>query len=226
MLKLFDLDKAIEDLRDKKVVLWSVNEFGKEILAFLRKYNIRVLAFCDNDENQWNSEVEGLIIISPQRLEQLFKDNQDIIVIINNVTASSYNAIINQLESIGINKYIIAKTSFINFYINGPKIVDEIYDNLEISDAINELKREQGQLQVKLKFLEVIRDNSKNLLLVCLPTKTGDVTLNVILGKSKVNFINMWHSSQHFSLVDLSPTFMNFPVRIITATRELWKKDT
>ncbi len=56
----------------EEVVLFGVGVLGRRTLAGLRKLGIQPLAFCDNDAGRWNTEVDGLTVLSPAEAAQRF----------------------------------------------------------------------------------------------------------------------------------------------------------
>jgi len=55
-----------------EVVLFGVGVLGRQTLAGLRKLGVQPLAFCDNDARRWNTEVDGLMVLSPAEAAQRF----------------------------------------------------------------------------------------------------------------------------------------------------------
>ncbi len=82
-----------------KVILFGAGSAGRFALNFLRKKNIEVLFFCDNDSNKIGATLDGVPVKSPE----ILSNYQDVIVLISSDYALEIG---QQLESIGIKKYL------------------------------------------------------------------------------------------------------------------------
>ncbi len=212
-----DLIKQMEFYKHKKIVLWGANDFCIEIITLFRQFNIDILAFCDNNPAKWGDKVEGISIISPKELEDLYIGNNDILVIIANESLSSINEISKQLDNIGITGYIIAQNTWLNLQLVPLNILHELNTStLTWYVSKQKLVVKRIQCQWNLNILEAIDNNPTNLIVLCLPGKTGDNTLNYTLSASKVNYINLWHLSKRFEIDLLTDPI----IKIITAVRD------
>jgi UDP-N-acetylmuramoylalanine-D-glutamate ligase len=86
----------IESLSGKEnIALFGCGADGRRILAILRETGISVRWFCDNNSQLWGSRVEGVEVVSPQKLREL-----ETVVLI---ASSKYrDAIRAQLAEMGI----------------------------------------------------------------------------------------------------------------------------
>ena len=103
VLENYDYKKYIDECRMKyfpinDVYIWGTKQLGQFCYRELKKNNINVLAFVDNDKKKQNEKIDGCKIISPESL-----DNSSLIII------CSYYAydIEQQIKSKGKNPYII-----------------------------------------------------------------------------------------------------------------------
>ncbi len=216
-MKIEALDKIFEKFRDKSVVLWGITDFGLDLLALFRKEKIEVIAFCDNNSTKWNTEVEGLIVISPDNLEQLDAKRDDICVLITNVSLKSCDEISSQLELIGIKDWRVAKKTGLDYYMMPLKILDNLTpDTVEYEQLRCNAMGQSIQLQRQANVWQAIAKEPKNLVLLCLPPKTGDGTLNRTLRENNINYINLEHRTMDFDQYELYDS----PIKIITAVRE------
>ena len=94
-----EFEKALNDGRGKTVILFGAGMIGKSLLPFLKTKGLQVSYFCDNGEHLWNTDVEGVEVISPIRLTEI-NEEKSIWVLISNPKA--HNAIKKQLSDIGI----------------------------------------------------------------------------------------------------------------------------
>ncbi len=76
--------------------------------------------------------------------------------------------------------------------------------------------RHNAELHREIELLKAVTQNPTNLILLCLPPKTGDHTLMKTFEANNINYLNLWHLSKSFNL-DL---FNIKPIKIITAIRE------
>lgn len=76
----------------KNVVIWGTGQGGRMLLKLLRA-NIKVAAFCDNNEKLWGIKVDGIPVIKPKQLPDI---NPDLI----------YIAILNKEACILVEKQI------------------------------------------------------------------------------------------------------------------------
>lgn len=60
-----EFDRLIGD-PSKKVILFGSGDLGKRTLGGLRELGIGALCFADNNSKLWNSEIDGLIVLSPE----------------------------------------------------------------------------------------------------------------------------------------------------------------
>ncbi|MDR0919671.1 MAG: hypothetical protein LBM93_10600, partial [Oscillospiraceae bacterium] len=98
--QITNLVKELEQDTDNKiVVLFGAGEIGKEAVSFLLENGIEIVCIADNNSNIWNSKINGIDIVSPDKLKTL---NPYIVIISNNF----YIEIARQLDEMDINNYI------------------------------------------------------------------------------------------------------------------------
>lgn len=85
----------------KTIVLWGAGYFGKQFIEFLKKYHVKIAAFCDNDANRWGSELHQIPIISPEDLVEMQKTDGNVLL---QISCHDKNGIevTQQAESLGI----------------------------------------------------------------------------------------------------------------------------
>ncbi len=111
-----NLTEMLKEYINKKLVLWGMTEFAQEILVLFRKYNIAVVGICDNNNTKWDTIFEGVPVISPIMLEELYFHDDDVLVLITNISVISCNSISAQLDAMGISRWVIALHTGLEFY--------------------------------------------------------------------------------------------------------------
>ena len=82
------------------VVLFGAGNFGKKVLACLRKAGIEPLAFSDNGQNKWGAEVEGLPVLEPAAAAKKYGKSALFVVSIWSL-GHSYKETLAKLQSLG-----------------------------------------------------------------------------------------------------------------------------
>lgn len=73
----------IEQNKKKKIICFGAGVKGIRAKNFLQHEGIQVIYFCDNAENKWGSIVDGIEVISPAKLTELYKKEELCILITN-----------------------------------------------------------------------------------------------------------------------------------------------
>jgi FkbM family methyltransferase len=71
------------DGADGRVVLFGAGNLGRRTLACLRTIGVEPLAFTDNNEGLWGTDVAGLQVLSPEQTAERFADALFIVTIWN-----------------------------------------------------------------------------------------------------------------------------------------------
>ncbi len=93
----------------KKVIVFGATLSAKRLINEIKESNT-IIAFCDNDSNKWGKTIDGILIVSPDKIIDM---NYDSIIIIS---LSALYAIKAQLMEMGIPEYKI-DTSKIEFNV-------------------------------------------------------------------------------------------------------------
>lgn len=104
-------DAWLNELKNSQVVLFGASERGKQVLEFLKSNDILVKYFCDNDEKKMNSKLEGIEIISPEKLKSLERF-QNIVI-----SSQYWHEILDELEKMG----------FSNIYIESNGNIEKLF---------------------------------------------------------------------------------------------------
>ncbi|HHE64585.1 MAG: hypothetical protein DRH43_00180 [Deltaproteobacteria bacterium] len=112
----------------QRVILFGAGSAGRFALNFLRKKNIEVLFFCDNDSKKIGATLNGVPVKSPDILSSY----QDVVVLISSDYALEIG---QQLKSIGIKKYL-----YFGYCFDFDRWIDHFETNLIIR-SLSKIKR-------------------------------------------------------------------------------------
>lgn len=214
MVRISLIDDELSVYKNNKVILFGAGYKGHQVKKYLERYGICIDAFVDNDPQKYGKQLDGVDIIAPD----MIIGQKDVIV---QISCDAEIAIENQLEELGVEKYIsmaelyqrlndIRDYKFFSSYRNAYDFIDEIgiWDsNLPVQD--------------KLPLCNHIKDvlvYNKQPVLLAMPPKTGDWTLNASLSAMGVSYANLWHSMKRFMYVE--DILKEREVKIVTAVRE------
>lgn len=85
----------------KTIVLWGAGYFGEIFIESLRKYDVKLSAFCDNNEKRWGSMLHEVPIISPEDLVEMQKIDSNLLLQIS-CYAKNEIEVRKQAEELGI----------------------------------------------------------------------------------------------------------------------------
>ena len=71
MLQFSDYKNKLKDGPNDLLVIYAAGLFGKLTLEAFKEKNINVDYFCDSDSSKWNTEIDGIKVISPTKLKDL-----------------------------------------------------------------------------------------------------------------------------------------------------------
>lgn len=94
-----DINVLKDDLSNETLlVCFGAGAVGQNTVAVLHQCGIKADYFCDNGQNLWGSEVNGITVISPSQLEELSRTHSVYVLI----TSSYHKEIKDQLNAMGI----------------------------------------------------------------------------------------------------------------------------
>jgi FkbM family methyltransferase len=113
-------EDALDNLlrtRSNRVVLFGCGNFGRQAAKALRGIGICPLAFSDNNQARWGSQIDGLDVLPPIRAVELYGKNATILVTIWNAL-HWYNETLHQLQGYGADQI----ASYVLVYWRFPEI--------------------------------------------------------------------------------------------------------
>lgn len=214
MIRISQIDDKFSIYKENVVVLIGIGAGTKQIIELMQYHKIEINYICDNHKDSWGKIVEGIPIISPPHMEQIAKKENIVAQIsVNNMA----EGIEKQLFSIGI-KNIVSYDECHNILNCTFKM--NLFKNNKLTFDENEYSPEFRALALKEKFTEYVLGNyfNKQLILICMPGKTGDNTLMSTFSSNNIHWLVMDHAPQNFDLKLLNS--LPGKVKIITALRE------
>lgn len=216
MVSLSQIDEELSVYNGKRIIIWGCGSAGRRIYQMLTENGIEVEAFCDTNEKFWDTYIEGRICISPSALCEL--PLRDVLIQIG----STYETeILQQICDMGIDSYIyyseaIERLSDLRKYKLWKKKPEILQYYIEhISDMIKKYSDASG---VWGYFLDM-SSNDKDYIVLCMPPKTGDHTIQATLESEGISYTNFWHSSCHYT-DELRALIGDRKLKIITAVRD------
>lgn len=74
------LNDLLRDVGGREVVVFGCGSYGKYVHALLKAYNKgKICAFCDNNRSLWNTTVQGVRVVDPERTVREYPDAQYVI---------------------------------------------------------------------------------------------------------------------------------------------------
>lgn len=209
-MRLSSIDDNLTIYKNKSVVIWGASSAGRKMYQLLKGEGINIIAFCDSNSNKWETKYCNLDIISPDELEKM--NNESILIqiasewekeIADELKRRKVENFLFYSEAYGrllnLKKYQLAQThkDLYYRYLDGKFYFPVIYeweDMLPLYDC-------------------------SEVVLLCLPTKTGDHTLMYTLDRYGVPYMNLWHAPFRYTK-EFEEIFAEKKIKIITATRD------
>jgi FkbM family methyltransferase len=145
-----------------KVVLFGSGNIGKKCLAGLRNISIEPLAFADNNSDTWNTEIEGIEVLSPETAALKYGQNALFLITIFN-RENSIASIQEQLYQLGCENVAICVIFFWrypqeflpHFYLDLPHKIYEQAENVLAAFHLwkNEESKREYLKQIKWRIL-------------------------------------------------------------------------
>ncbi len=230
-IRVTQIDENQSIFRENKVVLFGAGSTGKIILELLKQFDIEVHSYCDNNEGLWGTLVNGIKVISPAELQELTRADKNILVqvtvgaIQSFIMSKSVGEVISQIKNLGIEKYIVAQETYHMLTLfKFLKFAVENHEAITDNDFLKDYKRKFDYIAGYDRFIRnMLNINAENnTILICLPPKTGDVTLGMTFIDNNVTHFNVEHQPTFFVNTFGKKVYGNMfgKIKIITAVRE------
>ena len=179
--------RLVEDINvlfDNNVIVYGAGQYGRKMYASMKLAGIPVLFFCDGDENKWGNEIDGIEIISPDKLAQ-YDASEKLAIIISAGESVFIDQILNTISSLHLRtEYIFTRTalqislaqnifngriseSFRSMFLN-------IYDNIGNLQDINVLGYTLwSESKFACQYIDRLFENAGDEILVYTIEKTG-----------------------------------------------------
>lgn len=210
MIKISKIDDDLQIYKGKNVILFGASHAGIGVSRFLEEEHIPVYAFCDNDATKWGRTLEGIQIISPQKLSEI--ENKVV-----QITSVYEKEILEQLKGIDVSEVISYSEAKSRLYALKLK---KIFHQYGVENEYLELFCYGDRLEKDL-FSKIYIEQRMPEVYVCMPPKTGDYSLIESM-KDKKTAMNFWHRPYAFS----SSLFRKISkkegnkIKLITAVRD------
>lgn len=216
MIKFSKIDDGLNIYKERKVILFGAGNCGMRIKAELERVGgVKINCFCDNDSGKWGTTMEGLAVISPSELQQVY--NEETLIQISSAFSKQIEA---QLRSLHMESFIsyeeyCSRMNCLCIYKNLPEYLD-IYRSLYSNPSYIVLQIREKCLgyAARVNYFDF---NSYNI--ICLPPKTGNYTLESSLRKYSVEYIRIGHCFDRIS-DELRKFIKGKKIKIVTAVRD------
>lgn len=214
-MKIGKIDEKLSIFKNNKVVIWNTNEFSIKTMKLLKSFEIEIFAFCYDSVEENDLTIEDVPVISVEKLQE-YVNNGFSITIQHGSYGDDYNTLEKKMFAIGINKCIAAQETWqvLRFllrerlYEKHPNLLSE-YKNYYYSDMA--IKRAEVRDFAIERFGDPV-------IIICLPSKTGDHTL---INTFDANNIPYYQSNHVIESIDINMLkSINSKIKIITAVRE------
>lgn len=196
------------------MIIWGSGDRGQSTHKLFNKMNINTFAYCDNNKKVQGSVINELKVLSPEEIKAMTENGEDIFIQIS-FDSADYSDIIEQIKSLGVDKYYITNAQSFNIF-NYLNLKDEIELNPKIVNTIEDIFFSRAaNSKDKMMITENNSEDKKvDGVIICCPQKTGNVSLKFTFKKHDITYSNTWHSPNALKIFD------NNNYRIITAVRE------
>ncbi|MFI3230544.1 MAG: hypothetical protein R3Y29_03205 [bacterium] len=228
MINITKIDPDFEIYKNNHVIVWGSGETISSILELFDYFNIPIEAICEehtlniNTSQQQDhqnlkecSNYKEIPIISLDELKALYAQNNNLTIQIAMDSVFEI-LVIAKIQMLGVKNYISSQEA-LNF-LGAYKKAIEINKNPLLNNPLV-IKTLKNSLTKDLedKSIDYINNASTlSPLLLCLPPKTGDNTLDNTFKSKNIQHYNYWHTPKAFNPQKIN----NSKIKIITSVRE------
>lgn len=143
----FDILKTRK--KDLRLCIWGAGAFGKAMVSLLKKFDVNIECFCDNNKNLHGKIIDDIPCLSPQELTK-YKDHVTVFI-----CADAIDTIYAELVELGISDIVRHPECYIQEYrnISGMPEKDLIYYIKELFQILaDEQSRKVAYYKIKAFF--------------------------------------------------------------------------
>lgn len=214
MINISKIDNNLSIYKENNVIIFnnSDNSLTQQIIPLLQSHDITISSICDSSFTHSNNPFD-INLISLEELKN--QDLSNVIIQLSNpemsISQSGFpcDKVISFVEAFQIINFI-DKLGFVKQF---PQLLDK-----QILD--NKLLKENQTKQIQENILNSIESD---IILLCLPPKTGDHTIMQTFSNLNLNYHMLWHTPSMF----LKEQFLSKDAKfkIISAIREPISRD-
>lgn len=216
-MKFSVIDDKLTIYQDKKVILWGAGGSARYVYEFLKSKNVNIVAFCDNDSQKWGGVLCNLEIISPEKFQKMYSNLEDVLI---QVATQYEDEIIPQLKEMGVTNFVSYGEAFLrftrldqyNFFKRFPEKYPYFLENVYS-------KKDQAYYQIWNSLFSSHAASQDVCVLLCMPPKTGDMTMLYTLHEACIHGTNLWHTTRNLT-PEIMSVIKNKKIKLITAVRD------
>lgn len=183
--------KIRNQYENKKIVLWGIGQKGQELYRIFTTLGYQIFAYCDNNEELWDTLRNGCPVLSPKNLKQVQEQNDNLLIQIA-VGSALQQEIVEQLASLEISKCVDPFHDIRLLYH---------WKNLEFARSSNDKDNQMccrpaapTVETIQQAISDKVRSSKSPLVVICMPPKCGDYTLNHTFDYQKLQYYNVCHN--------------------------------
>lgn len=221
MIRLSKIDDKLSIFQGKTIILYGAERRGREVKTALEKLDFPISFYCDDRAELWGTEYEGIPVISPERLNEIYDRNRTLI----QITSKADEHIQSRLCEMSILEYVsyeefrgqIERLAPYKIYVNSESGKEAVKNCLRMNDQYFEIGKMAEQYEYALN-VQMFGLPSYNVL--CLPPKTGDNTLMKSLFALHLRGA-FFHHSYKYMTDTLRKAIGDTKIKVITAVRDV-----
>lgn len=219
MLDFYNIDDDFNNLRDKEIIVFGASKGGIFVEEKLKKYNISIKYFTDNNKKIWGKTVNNKKVINIQEFINYCNNNDNNASIVIGTMHDkeverqirSYNL---KNEVIFFNEFIIMEKRIrLHKYLKKDR---DLYSQY-IKNAWEKVLIEQQQ-----EFVECVmnyEENGEKIYFIYAPSKVGNTSLMSTLEENKIKPYVIWGSLKKFEPIIIDK-IKKYTKKIIIGIRE------
>lgn len=224
LIVIQEISEYIRQFQNKTLVLWGAKRLGPLLASYLGELGVEVEYFCDNDSALWGKDISGVVVLSPEQLEELsqksLEEDKKQVVVQLSLSSAYEKAVKEQVKSYAIQDIYTLESCF-----EALKLF--FFDTFH--EENKEVSRQEKLSWIKPMFTLTYKDfypecqKEKMPVLVGQPPKVGDITMMETLKSHGIDYFflgNQPHWYDKSLTEDKKET-----IKIITSIREPIARD-